>query len=44
MKRALAFCKIPLEGVHHRGIDDARNITKIYLQVKSELDPFWHMK
>lgn len=44
MKRALAHCGIPLEGTHHRGIDDARNIAKIYLHVKSELDPFWHIK
>lgn len=44
MKKALALCNIPLEGTHHRGIDDARNIAKIYLQVKSELDPFWKIK
>ena len=44
MKKALALCNISLEGTHHRGIDDARNIAKIYLQLKSELDPFWHIK
>ncbi len=30
MKRALKNEKIPLEGTHHRGIDDARNINKIF--------------
>lgn len=30
MERALKFEKIPLDGTHHRGIDDARNITKIF--------------
>ncbi len=29
MKAALGILKIPLEGQHHRGIDDARNIAKI---------------
>lgn len=29
MKRALQILDIPLEGSHHRGIDDARNIAKI---------------
>lgn len=29
MKRALEILNIPLEGTHHRGIDDARNIAKI---------------
>ena len=29
MKRALQIMKIPLEGQHHRGIDDARNIAKL---------------
>lgn len=29
MKGALALMEIPLEGTHHRGIDDARNIGKI---------------
>jgi inhibitor of KinA sporulation pathway (predicted exonuclease) len=31
MKGALNIEKIKLEGTHHRGIDDARNITKIFL-------------
>lgn len=44
MKRALAHCDIPLEGTHHRGIDDARNIAKIYLQMKKELDPYYSVK
>ncbi|MER2190313.1 MAG: 3'-5' exonuclease [Solibacillus sp.] len=44
MKRALAHCNIPLEGTHHRGIDDARNIAKIYLQMKQELDPYFSVK
>lgn len=29
MKGALEQLEIPLDGTHHRGIDDARNITKI---------------
>jgi inhibitor of KinA sporulation pathway (predicted exonuclease) len=29
MKRALRELELPLEGVHHGGIDDARNIAKI---------------
>jgi inhibitor of KinA sporulation pathway (predicted exonuclease) len=29
MKVALGILKIPLEGTHHRGIDDARNIASI---------------
>ena len=32
MGRALAYENIPLDGTHHRGIDDARNITKIFLK------------
>lgn len=31
MKGALIREKIPLDGTHHRGIDDARNIAKIFL-------------
>ncbi len=30
MKRALQILEIPMEGTHHRGIDDARNIAKIF--------------
>jgi inhibitor of KinA sporulation pathway (predicted exonuclease) len=29
MAGALDFLKIPLEGTHHRGVDDAKNIAKI---------------
>lgn len=29
MARALKMCGIPLEGQHHRGIDDARNIARL---------------
>ncbi|MED0951239.1 exonuclease domain-containing protein [Bacillus mobilis] len=29
MERALKMHHLPLEGIHHRGIDDARNISKI---------------
>lgn len=29
MKGALGILGIPLEGTHHRGVDDARNIAKI---------------
>ncbi|TAF63859.1 MAG: 3'-5' exonuclease [Cytophagales bacterium] len=32
MKGALQNENIPLEGTHHRGIDDARNINKIFLK------------
>lgn len=36
MKNALINEKIELEGSHHRGIDDARNITKIFLRYFNE--------
>ncbi|CAL2102499.1 Inhibitor of the KinA pathway to sporulation, predicted exonuclease [Tenacibaculum sp. 190130A14a] len=29
MKGALAILNIPLEGTHHRGVDDAKNIAKV---------------
>lgn len=29
MNGALEILQIPLEGIHHRGVDDARNIAKI---------------
>ena len=29
MERALARIGLPLEGTHHRGIDDARNIARL---------------
>lgn len=32
MSGALHYEKMKLEGTHHRGIDDARNITKIFLK------------
>ncbi len=32
MKGALKIEKIVLSGTHHRGIDDARNIAKIFLK------------
>lgn len=33
MTQALQFEGLPLEGVHHRGIDDARNIAKLVMAV-----------
>jgi inhibitor of KinA sporulation pathway (predicted exonuclease) len=36
MKNALKREKLPLDGTHHRGIDDARNITKIFLKYFKE--------
>ncbi|WP_412846829.1 exonuclease domain-containing protein [Brevibacillus sp. 179-C9.3 HS] len=40
MGKALQMLQIPLEGTHHRGIDDARNIAKIFAAIfeKLELD------
>jgi len=29
MAGALKLCGLPLEGTHHRGIDDARNIARM---------------
>ena len=29
MKQALEYVNLPLDGTHHRGIDDARNIAKL---------------
>jgi 3'-5' exoribonuclease 1 len=29
MEKALALCGLPLDGTHHRGIDDARNIARM---------------
>lgn len=37
MDRALNILKIPLDGTHHRAIDDARNITKIFIKVFDKL-------
>jgi len=38
MGKALNILGIPLEGRHHRGIDDAKNITKIFIAIFSELN------
>jgi 3'-5' exoribonuclease 1 len=32
MKRALEYENIKMEGKHHRGIDDAKNISKIFIK------------
>ena len=32
MKKALGRLNLTLDGVHHRGIDDAKNIAKIFKQ------------
>jgi inhibitor of KinA sporulation pathway (predicted exonuclease) len=37
MTRALEKLNLPLEGTHHRGIDDAKNITKIFKCVLPDL-------
>lgn len=39
MRQALALCGLELQGVHHRGIDDARNITQIYLYLQDRFFP-----
>jgi len=36
MKEALRILHIPLEGTHHRGIDDARNIAKIVKKIMAD--------
>lgn len=36
MATALGMEKMKLEGIHHRGIDDARNISKIFLKYLSQ--------
>ncbi|RFZ93015.1 DNA polymerase III [Mucilaginibacter conchicola] len=33
MDRALRLLNLPLEGTHHRGVDDARNIAKILYNI-----------
>ncbi|WP_331281309.1 hypothetical protein [Paenibacillus sp. UNC451MF] len=38
MERALHMLKLPLEGTHHRGIDDARNIAKIFAKIFDNLE------
>jgi len=37
MRKALEILGLSLEGRHHRGIDDAKNIAKIFRQVFDEL-------
>ena len=37
MKRALQYLGIALDGTHHRGIDDARNIAKIFQVILPEI-------
>jgi 3'-5' exoribonuclease 1 len=37
MKRALEILNLPLEGEHHRGIDDAKNIARIFRTVYPDL-------
>lgn len=37
MARALEKEQIKLEGTHHRGIDDARNIQKIYKKIEAKI-------
>jgi 3'-5' exoribonuclease 1 len=38
MKRALKMLGLPLDGTHHRGIDDARNITRITWSILPQLE------
>lgn len=38
MGRALKMEQLPLTGTHHRGIDDARNIAKIFLKYLDRFD------
>ena len=33
MKEMLDFLKLPLDGRHHSGIDDAKNIAKIAIKL-----------
>lgn len=37
MDKALQKLNMPLEGTHHRGIDDARNIAKVYKLILEKL-------
>lgn len=37
MSQALNLLGLPLEGTHHRGIDDAKNITKIFIEIFDKL-------
>jgi 3'-5' exoribonuclease 1 len=38
MSTALKIAGIPLEGVHHRGIDDAKNIAKLAQLILPKLE------
>ena len=38
MERALSIAGLPLDGTHHRGIDDAKNIAKIFLKYEKDWD------
>ncbi|NOU98724.1 3'-5' exonuclease [Paenibacillus planticolens] len=38
MERALHMLKLQLDGTHHRGIDDARNIAKIFIKIFDKLE------
>ncbi|MFB6363320.1 exonuclease domain-containing protein [Paenibacillus elgii] len=38
MARALDMLKLPLDGTHHRGMDDARNIAKIFVKIFDRLE------
>jgi inhibitor of KinA sporulation pathway (predicted exonuclease) len=38
LERALEYLRIPLEGTHHRGVDDARNIGKIFEKIYSQIN------
>lgn len=38
---ALKYLEMPLEGTHHRGIDDARNIAKIFIAVNNMYRVGW---
>ncbi len=33
MAKALEMCNLKLDGTHHRGIDDARNIAKVFVKI-----------
>lgn len=37
MERALKMLNLPLEGTHHRGIDDAKNISRIFVKIFDRL-------
>jgi inhibitor of KinA sporulation pathway (predicted exonuclease) len=39
MQAALRYLQLPLEGQHHRAIDDVRNITRIATQMLPAIDP-----